>query len=213
MDRGLRIQSFYMLSLRENINLTGRVLHGNWADIVTGRNLLRLLVSMTLQWRHNDRDGVLNHRLLHCWLNCRFKRRSKNLQSSVSLAFVRGIHQWPVNSPRIRPTTPKSFHWMTSLCMSSPIVKGIGTWSMKFIFGTNWNLPFCSCHCNCNKWCEMTKYFSWVAVAFKEWWIAVLNWNDLSSQRTMAGWKNNLYSMARWNFFLNLSDYKFHHRC
>ena len=31
-----------------------------------------------LQWRHNERDGVLNHRRLHCLLNCWFRRRSKN---------------------------------------------------------------------------------------------------------------------------------------
>ena len=30
-------------------------------------------------------------------------------QSSTSLAFVRGIHRWPVNSPRKRPVTQKMF--------------------------------------------------------------------------------------------------------
>ena len=30
-------------------------------------------------------------------------------QSSVSLAFVRGIHRWPVNSPHKRPVTQKKF--------------------------------------------------------------------------------------------------------
>ena len=30
-------------------------------------------------------------------------------QSSVLLAFVRGIHQWPVNSPHKGPVTPKTF--------------------------------------------------------------------------------------------------------
>ena len=28
------------------------------------------------QWRHNERDGVSNHRHLHCLLNCWFRRRS-----------------------------------------------------------------------------------------------------------------------------------------
>ena len=31
----------------------------------------------TLQWRHNELYGVLNHRRLHCLLNCWFRRRSK----------------------------------------------------------------------------------------------------------------------------------------
>ena len=30
-----------------------------------------------LQWRHNKRDGVSNHRRLDCLLNCLFRRRSK----------------------------------------------------------------------------------------------------------------------------------------
>ena len=44
----------------------------------------------TLQWRHNDCNGVSNHRHLDCLLRRLFKRRSKKISSSVSLAFVRG---------------------------------------------------------------------------------------------------------------------------
>ena len=40
-------------------------------------------------------------------------------QSFASLAFVRGIHRWPVNSPHKRPLTRKCFHLMTSSCASS----------------------------------------------------------------------------------------------
>ena len=35
-------------------------------------------------------------------------------QSSASLAFVRGIHRWPVNSPHKWPVTQKCFHLMAS---------------------------------------------------------------------------------------------------
>ena len=37
-----------------------------------------------------------------------------NHQSSASLAFVRGIHQWPVDSSPKGPVTQKCFHLMTS---------------------------------------------------------------------------------------------------
>ena len=60
-----------------------------------------------LQWRHNERGSVANHQRLHCLLNGRFRRRSKKHQSSASVAFVRGIHRWPVNSPHKRPLTRK----------------------------------------------------------------------------------------------------------
>ena len=33
----------------------------------------------------------------------------RKYQSSASLAFVRGIHRWPVNSPHIGPVTRKMF--------------------------------------------------------------------------------------------------------
>ena len=62
------------------------------------------------QWRHNGCDGVSNHQP-HCLFNRLFRLRSnkKNHQSSASLAFVRGIHRWPVNSPHKWPVTLKMF--------------------------------------------------------------------------------------------------------
>ena len=32
---------------------------------------------LSLQWRHNERQGVSNHRRLHCLFNCLFRRRSR----------------------------------------------------------------------------------------------------------------------------------------
>ena len=62
-----------------------------------------------LQWRHNGRDSVSNNQSHHCLLNGLFRRRSKKTSSSASLAFVRGIHRWPVNSPLKWPVTRKMF--------------------------------------------------------------------------------------------------------
>ena len=44
-----------------------------------------------------------------CLLNRLFRRRSRKHLSSASLAFVRGIHRWPVNSPLKGPVTRKIF--------------------------------------------------------------------------------------------------------
>ena len=66
-----------------------------------------------LQWRHNELARVSNHQPHDCLLNRLFKRRSKNIkkikehQSSASLAFVWGIHWWPVNSTHKGPVTRK----------------------------------------------------------------------------------------------------------
>ena len=68
-----------------------------------------LLPYQTLQWRHNDRDGVSNHHPQGCLLNRLFRRRSKKHQTSASLAFVLGIHRWPLNSSHKGPVTRKMF--------------------------------------------------------------------------------------------------------
>ena len=78
---------------------------------------------MTLQWRHNERDGVSNHQPHDCSLKRVFRGRSKKTSSFASLVFVRGIHRWSVNSPHKRPVTRKmlSFDdvimsWQRSVC-------------------------------------------------------------------------------------------------
>ena len=51
-----------------------------------------------------------NHQPHDCLLNHLFRCRSKKKhQSSTSLAFVRGIHWWPVNSPHKWPITQQMF--------------------------------------------------------------------------------------------------------
>ena len=47
-------------------------------------------------------------RLTIVYFNRLFKDQRKH-QSSASLAFVRGIHRWPVNSPHKEPVTRKIF--------------------------------------------------------------------------------------------------------
>ena len=69
-----------------------------------------------------------------------------NHQSSASLATVKGIHRWPVNSSHKRPVTRKCFHLMTSsflwimivlycYCqeMESGPVCGLTQWPLGFI--------------------------------------------------------------------------------
>ena len=63
----------------------------------------------TWQWHHNECDGISNHQLHNYLLNCLFRCRSKKTSSSASLAFMRGIYQWPVNSLHKGPVTWKRF--------------------------------------------------------------------------------------------------------
>ena len=65
--------------------------------------------AVPLQWRHNGLVGVSNDQPNDCLLNRLFRHRWKENQSSESLAFVRGIYRWPVNSPHKVPVTRKMF--------------------------------------------------------------------------------------------------------
>ena len=63
-----------------------------------------------ISWQHhNERDGVQNHRRLDCLLNRFSGTDQRKHQSSASLAFVGGIHRWPMNSPHKGPVTRKLF--------------------------------------------------------------------------------------------------------
>ena len=63
----------------------------------------------SLQWCHNERDGVSNHQPHDCLLNRYSGADHRKHQSSASLAFVWGIHRWSVNYPHKGPVTRKMF--------------------------------------------------------------------------------------------------------
>ena len=62
---------------------------------------------MTLQWRHNDHDGVSNHQPHGCLLKRLFRRRSKKTSKLCVTGLCVGNSPGPVNSPHKRPVTRK----------------------------------------------------------------------------------------------------------
>ena len=81
------------------------------------------------QWRHNQRDGVSKHQPYDCLLNRLFRRRSRKHQSSASLAFVRGVHRWPVNSLHKGPATRKMFPFDDVIMLYS-CVQEVALWAV-----------------------------------------------------------------------------------
>ena len=55
-------------------------------------------------------------------------------QSLASLAFVRGIHRWPVNSPHKWLVTRKMFPFDDVIMISSHFVKGMTYYHYYYIF-------------------------------------------------------------------------------
>ena len=78
-------------------------------DINTSSLHYTVPILHALHWRHNERDGISNHQPHDCLLNHLFRRKSKKKSKLTSLAFVRGIHWWVMNSPQKGPVTRKMF--------------------------------------------------------------------------------------------------------
>ena len=102
---------------------------------------------MTLQWRHNECHGVANHQPHDSLLNGYTGTDQRKHQNYAPLAFARGIHRWPVNSPHKGPVTRKMFPFddvimkfshHSSTCFCTPvIVVEIGNTKLQDIGGVN----------------------------------------------------------------------------
>ena len=84
-------------------------------DCLLVRTSTRILTSqhapgwVSLQWRHNGRDSVSITSLTIVYSIVYSVSDQRKHQSSASLAFVRGIHRWPVNSLHKWPVTREMF--------------------------------------------------------------------------------------------------------
>ena len=63
----------------------------------------------SLQWHHNECNGISNHQPRDRLLNVYSDVHQRKHQSSMLLAFVKGIHRWLVNSPHKGPVMRKMF--------------------------------------------------------------------------------------------------------
>ena len=123
----------------------------------------------SLQWRHNERDGISNHLCLHCLLNCWFRRRSKK----TSKLCVTGL--WEGNSlatdefPAQKASNAENVsiwwrHHVTSHINSSGRATGnyqkfyLNNENLSdriFIFTMIWGPSSCSLVANFNKLCHI----------------------------------------------------------
>ena len=93
----------------------------------------------TLQWCHNEHNGVPNPCVLIVYSDADQRKR----QSSASLAFVREIHRRPVNSPHKWPVKRKMFpfdyvimaptDWELCWLPASPHVGTLEAWDRSYI--------------------------------------------------------------------------------
>ena len=85
----------------------------------------------SLQWRHNDHDGVSNHQPHDCLLNRLFRRRLKKTSKLRVTGLCAGIHRGPVNSPHKWPVTRKMFPFDdVIMCISRYICMNLKSWKI-----------------------------------------------------------------------------------
>ena len=66
-------------------------------------------MGISLQWRHNELDGVSNHQRLDCLLNCWFRRKWKKTSKLRVTGLCEGNRRWPLDSPYKGPVTREMF--------------------------------------------------------------------------------------------------------
>ena len=71
-----------------------------------GSNTSTIQLPDTLQWRHNEHDGISNHQPRDCLLNCLFMRRSKKISKLCVTGLCEGNSP---KSPHKGPVTRKMF--------------------------------------------------------------------------------------------------------
>ena len=76
-----------------------------------------------LHRRHNGHDGVSITSITIVYSTVYSGAYQSKHQSSASLAFVRGIHRWAVNSPQKWPVVRKMFHLRTPILRSRYIFR------------------------------------------------------------------------------------------
>ena len=105
--------------------LLDKVIRGDWRD----QWLFHLNVS--LLWCHNGRDSVSNHQPHNRLHDRSFWCRSKKTSTSASLAFVWGIHRWPVNSQCKGPVTRKMFPFDDVIMLNWMVITDVQYWLTK----------------------------------------------------------------------------------
>ena len=87
------------------------------------------IIQFTLQWRHNERDGVLNHRRLNCLLNRLFRRRSKETSKLRITGLCEGnssvIGEFPIQ--RASNAEVVSIWWRLHVFLLYPLYTGAAT--------------------------------------------------------------------------------------
>ena len=139
-----------------------------WMCIVSrpqGTTLISQLGQHTLiplQWRHNERNGISIIGVSSVYSTVCSGVDQRKYQSSAVLAFVRGIHRWPLNSAHKGKVIRKMFPF--SSCTDTHW----GCWSAAK--GILWNTSRQLCKNRFTKQREPMEVFFRILLDIQHWW-------------------------------------------
>ena len=93
----------------------------------------------SLQWRHNDNDGVSNHQPHGCLLNRLFRRRTKKTAKLRVTGLCVRNSPGPVNSPHKGPVTRKMFPFDDVIMYSLLVTLTLANPSFTLVESGKWN--------------------------------------------------------------------------
>ena len=124
---------------------------------------MRLTIHLAMAWHYNDFImRVIASQITSLSIVCSSLYSGagqRKFQSSASLAFVRGIHRWPVNSPHKWPVTRKMFPFDDVIKAQLAII-----WTaVDPLYNETWTklLPLCMRHVQMNVINGKYLYFDW----------------------------------------------------
>ena len=90
--------------------------------------------TLAQHWRYNGHDDISNYQPHDCLLNFHSGADQRKHRSFAWLAFVRGIHRWPLNSPHKWPVTRKMFPFDDVIWTSIQRKPGISYCHIKVMY-------------------------------------------------------------------------------
>ena len=130
----------------------------------------------SLQWRHNERDGISNHQPHDYLLNRLFRSRWKKTSKLRVTGLCGGIHRGPVNSPHKGTVTRKMFLFDDVIMWNIMF-----HWCPQHYLGDSKYAVIISC-CEHNYWWFETENQRWIRLKPLIWSSPFGNWNQVTNK-------------------------------
>ena len=113
-------------------------------------------ITVASEWARWRLKSPASRLLIQAFIEAQIK------ESSASLAFVRGIHRWPVNSPHKRPVTRKTLPFDdVIMCCQNKLIRHVNHLHALHVFCDNEAARKCLSMGDASRMCDITVSELW----------------------------------------------------